>query len=348
MNWTINTEAGTAAIIIRYLFYISIPICFGILIFKLVCSIRNKNRTGILKAALILAFLSVFVIFCFVSSDSLPTAVKTSDISSAAAEFEKYDPGNYEFSFGFCQGIVFVSKCENQDEAEKMLASFAEYNETKIVTDNGVKFSKTLYECTRADIKYGGFLAGITDSHGAWVGVAGENRYIRIFYSYFDSGVSSVFRGLIPLDMIIRPKLNLLKVSSNMRLISQENPEENENIAQTVKNVKIGYLPNGFELTDTFNYSDVSVDYNYCIPNSNSRLCFHICSADEGKIFVENIETKYTKSKINGHDAWTHYEENDGSCWGEMLLTGSKVSVQFYGHLSQSELMKVAQNLVFE
>lgn len=47
----------------------------------------------------------------------------------------------------------------------------------------------------------------------------GKNKQVRICFSYFDSGIGSIFRGLIPFDVLIRPKLDLEKVSDEMKVV---------------------------------------------------------------------------------------------------------------------------------
>lgn len=207
---------GGIAMILRYLFYLAIPVVLGILIYKLVAGIKKKNKAAILKSSVIMVFALIYTIMCFVSIPSLPVSIKTKNISDAAKMFGQLSEGHYVFSFGCCEGSVFVSEYENREDANNALSDFAEIYETDIKDKDGIKFSKTSYESLRSSYEDAGFLGGIEDAGGAWLALACETKYVEITYSYFTSGPGSVFRGLIPLDMIIRPRFDLLKAANNL------------------------------------------------------------------------------------------------------------------------------------
>ena len=219
---------GGISIILRYLFYITFPVALGVLIYKLVVGIKSKGRTVVLKRLLILMLALVVTIMCFVSIPSLPVSIKTKNISDIAAKFEQVSAGHYTFTFGCCDGDAFVYEYENREQTHEKVSDFAEYYETDINKINGIEFSKTSYECMRASYENAGFLAGIEADCGALVGLACETKYVEIRYSYFTSGLGSVFRGLIPLDMIIRPRLDLLKVYNNMESYIEPEAEDFE------------------------------------------------------------------------------------------------------------------------
>ena len=223
---------GGLAIILRALFYISCPIIVGLLIRQIVSAIKNNNGTSVCKGVLVLIFVLVYAIVGFLNAPSLPVSIKTNNISAAAKEFEKVSSGEYRFSYGFCTGTVFVYNHENVEESEKSLRVFADYHDANIQYIDGVGFSKSSYECFRGD--YEGFFIGLVSSE-AEVGIALDKKYVEISYSYFQNGLNSIFSGLIPLDMIIRPRLNLLKVAENMEFVNElpnwddyEDLEDNE------------------------------------------------------------------------------------------------------------------------
>ena len=142
-------------------------------------------------------------------------------ISKALPELEAADVGRYDFDFGYCEGYVDVFENKNAREAEQLLSEHTDgfdpfYGLARVIKKDGYSYKKSYYFCERPGLFYGGPLAGITSDRGAEVALVVEDRYIVITYAFFFAGPGSVFRGLIPLDVIFRPPLNVKKVVDNM------------------------------------------------------------------------------------------------------------------------------------
>ena len=58
---------------------------------------------------------------------------------------------------------------------------------------------------------------------------------------------------------------------------------------------------------------------------------------------LDNEYSKLNKTKINGHDAWINYSENN--CAGTIILVGTKITVQINAILPKEELIKIAENI---
>ena len=211
---------GGVSIILRFVLYLAIPVLAVILFRSLIVGFKSEKTILIVKRFAIIIFTGLMILLCFVDFTSLPVGIKEKKLNNALLNFESKTSGIYDFCYGVCNGRVFIDEFENYNDTQKALENFAEYHQTDINDYNGINYSISSYECLRASYKRNGFLGGISDETGAWVSIIGNNKQIRICFSYFDSGIGSIFRGLIPFDVLIRPKLDLEKVSNEMKIVS--------------------------------------------------------------------------------------------------------------------------------
>ena len=220
--------------ILRFAFYIACPIVVGILIRQIYYAKERKNNKILLRRILTLIFVIVYAVVGFLDAPILPVGIKTNNISAAAKEFEKAAPkeGEYEFSYGVCIGTVCVYDYESVEETKKILKNCADYYKANIQERDGISYFKSHYSCLRG--YYEGYFTGVAGGE-AEVGLALGKKYVEISYTYFNDSLSLIFSGLIPLDMIIRPRLNLLKVAENMEFVNElpnwddyEDLEDNE------------------------------------------------------------------------------------------------------------------------
>lgn len=216
---------GGVSIILRLILYFAIPFLILISIRNLIDGIKNKRAALIIKGSMKIALIGVMTFLCFIDFISLPVGIKTKNINNALNAFDSKAAGTYEFCYSICSGRVFIDEFATHEEAREALKKFSENYETDISSENGLEFSITSYECLRAQYKGNCFLGGISDEAGAWVSIIGERKLITICFSYFDTGIGSVFKGLIPLDALIRPKLDLEKVASNLNDITESHEE---------------------------------------------------------------------------------------------------------------------------
>lgn len=113
-----------------------------------------------------------------------------------------------------------------------------------------------------------------------------------------------------------------------------------ENDFENVEDVKIGYVPDGYELyyvdefpgNTTYIYTCNDVDYTIDVFENEAT-----------DLFPDNERSKYTKTKINGHEAWIIFDEKNVN--GSLILVGAKVSVCIVGNLPKNELIKIAESI---
>lgn len=113
---------------------------------------------------------------------------------------------------------------------------------------------------------------------------------------------------------------------------------------QSVEDVKIGYIPEGYKLgfedkvPETITYIYYPIDHN-----PDLYIVIDIFENDTTSSWIDNEHTIYTKMKINGHEAWLVYDE-EGTI-GTIVIVGAKISVEICATLSEEELIKMAENI---
>lgn len=118
-------------------------------------------------------------------------------------------------------------------------------------------------------------------------------------------------------------------------------PEEGD--FENVEDVKIGYVPDGYELVDTTNFSG-TISYDYSLNNSADDLyIIDVFRNETTDLFSDNERSKYTKTDINGREAWIVYDDKLGE--GSLVLVGAKISVLISGNLPKSEFIKIAESI---
>lgn len=107
---------------------------------------------------------------------------------------------------------------------------------------------------------------------------------------------------------------------------------------ENVEDVKIGYIPDGYELINT-DESSISITYVYS--SNNTDFLIDIFENEVSELFPDNERSKYSIIQINGHESWIIYDEENIS--GTLILIGSKVSVSISGSLPKKEFIKIAE-----
>ena len=111
---------------------------------------------------------------------------------------------------------------------------------------------------------------------------------------------------------------------------------------KSVEDVTIGYLPEGYELSEEM--EDESVRYYiYRKPeNVNHYILISISLSEDTDIGVDN-EHYYEVKYINHHEMHISYEETDQS--GSIIIPDETVMVRISGVIPKEELLKIAENI---
>lgn len=119
------------------------------------------------------------------------------------------------------------------------------------------------------------------------------------------------------------------------------NTETGSNDFESVEDVKIGYIPDGYELVNT---DEIPGNITYVYFLSEDAFTIDVFENETTDLFPDNERSQYSKTDINGHEAWIIYDENNGS--GSLILVGAKISVSISGNLPKNELIKIAESIV--
>lgn len=122
----------------------------------------------------------------------------------------------------------------------------------------------------------------------------------------------------------------------------QTEPEKDD--FQNVEDVKIGYIPEGYEL----GFEDKvpgSITYIYYTIDDNPDLDIMINIFENGTtdLFPDNERSEYTKININGHESWLIYDESNVG--GTIIIVGTKISVTVDANVEKDELIKIAESI---
>ena len=113
---------------------------------------------------------------------------------------------------------------------------------------------------------------------------------------------------------------------------------------QNVEDVKIGYIPEGYELgfedkvPETITYIYYPIDHN-----PDLYIAIDIFENDTISSWIDNEHLEYTQMNINGHEVWLAYDEVSVS--GTVTLIGAKISVSITGNLPKEELIKITESI---
>lgn len=201
----------------RFLFYPLALSAFGYTGYKFCVQLRKKNKKKLLKRALPLFLCMVICVGSFVSTNSLPALVKISNVSNAVTAFKEMPVGLYELDMGYCKGEVYIIDYENNVRVQEEIA----YISDDVENYDGISFAKSPYAYERhyeAD-----FFNGVIENVGGEVALGFNNRLVVVAYRYFQGDIGVIFRGIVTLDLFVRPKLNLVKVSENMSRVKRDN-----------------------------------------------------------------------------------------------------------------------------
>lgn len=109
---------------------------------------------------------------------------------------------------------------------------------------------------------------------------------------------------------------------------------------ENVEDVKIGYVPDGYELVNT-DESPFSITYFYY--SADNEYYINVFKNNENELFADNERSEYKEIEINNHQSWIVYD--DVNNYGSLILTGDKISVSISGNLPKNELIKIAESI---
>ncbi len=120
--------------------------------------------------------------------------------------------------------------------------------------------------------------------------------------------------------------------------IEQEN--ENEEIPD-MKDLKIGYVPDGFELLSSTELENTK-EYMYMGQN-DSCILINIYSSDNTEIAMDNEHTDYEEICVNGNEAYLVYDATEQI--GTLILGNRKYTVMINADCEKADLIKIAENI---
>ncbi len=134
--------------------------------------------------------------------------------------------------------------------------------------------------------------------------------------------------GLVAKDELIKVAENITSKKSNDKTITSDD-------------LKIGYIPEGFELTSS-DESSGHREYMYTSDNGD-YITVGIYDSKYSDVGVDSENTEYEVLSVNGQEAHLMYDEND-RC-GVLLFGNSEYYVSIMALTDKSELIKIAENI---
>ena len=118
------------------------------------------------------------------------------------------------------------------------------------------------------------------------------------------------------------------------------NIEPGRNDFESIEDVNIKYIPDGYELVNT---AEIPGNVTYVYSSSEDAFTIEIFENETTDLFPDNERSQYSETDINGHKVWIVYDKNNGS--GSFIMVGAKISVSVSGNLPKDELIKIAENI---
>ena len=175
-------------------------------------------------------------------------------------------------------------------------------------------------------------------------------KLIRV---YFDKAavvvlcIISMFFALIMTSSEVRASVEnvILKwYEKYTEFVFVKNDNDNSGlIAEKVKDVQLGYIPDGFELILNEELESKRLLYYVNIYDEDSILSVDIFVNDLESLSLDNEQVKYERLDSSYGEMWLMY--NDNKNYGSLIVVGNKVSVLITGNLSKKEIIKIAENI---
>ncbi|MGN1194045.1 MAG: DUF4367 domain-containing protein [Acutalibacteraceae bacterium] len=108
--------------------------------------------------------------------------------------------------------------------------------------------------------------------------------------------------------------------------------------------VKASYIPKGFVLTEKSDEYG-AVGYSYENKDSGESFDVYVSLNDGLSVLTDNEKSRYEKTEINGREAYVVYTKETDEKYGTVIITGAKITVTVYGHVPESELIKIAKGI---
>ena len=118
------------------------------------------------------------------------------------------------------------------------------------------------------------------------------------------------------------------------------NIETGRNDFESIEDVNIKYIPDGYELVNT---TEIPGNITYDYSSFENTFTIEIFENETTDLFPDNERSEYIRTRINGHESWIIYD--DKSSEGSLILAGAKISVLIVGKLPKDELIKIAENM---
>ena len=116
---------------------------------------------------------------------------------------------------------------------------------------------------------------------------------------------------------------------------------EGESDLPTFDELRIGYIPDGYELTS----SDENSDYREYIytPADGNYFLVALYSSKTTDIGVDIEDVAFEEMTINGNQAYLSYDEGNGL--GTLVVGNSSYTILITAYLDKSEIIKIAENI---
>lgn len=113
---------------------------------------------------------------------------------------------------------------------------------------------------------------------------------------------------------------------------------------KSVEELKIGYIPDGFTLSETIEW-DGFREYIYYNDNKEEEYLFiDIQNSQEGEVIQDTEQHEYEEIQIHGMVGYMLYNEAERQ--GSITYGNAVYAVLISGYVDKTELLKIAENIV--
>ncbi|MBQ4115930.1 MAG: DUF4367 domain-containing protein [Clostridia bacterium] len=110
------------------------------------------------------------------------------------------------------------------------------------------------------------------------------------------------------------------------------------------KNVYVEYIPQGFLLKEKYEEYE-AIGYRYENETENLVYDVYVSLNDGLSILTDKDKNNIERISISGRESYLISGENDGKPYSTLILTGNKITVTIYGHLSMEEVIKIGESV---
>ena len=109
------------------------------------------------------------------------------------------------------------------------------------------------------------------------------------------------------------------------------------------ESVTAGYIPQGFTLKEAYSEYE-AVGYRY---ENEDGLAYDIyVSLNDGlAVRTDKNNSSVEQILVSGREAYLISAENETAPYSTLIITGNKITVTVYGHLTKEEIIKIGESL---